>query len=244
MKRTLGTLAAAAGLIVGLSAVATAAVSPGKFNIGPYVGGYVFDRTQDYEGAVTAGARLGLDITKHFGAELGLGFVFTETTTAREEDAKINRYGLDLLYHLLPDSRLDPYLAAGFGGLNLGTEAGGRPTSKGAFDYGIGARYYLTDDIALRADVRHILFSSGQVRNNLEYTAGLSFSFDGRCCEEAKPAPVVAPAPPPPPAAPQANIAATPGEIIKGQNSTLNWTSQNAADCTIDQGIGKVQPQG
>ncbi len=257
MKHSLGTFAVTAGLVAGLSSVALAGVTPEKFSIGPYLGGYAFDRSQDYKGsAFTAGGKLGFDINKRFGIDLGIGTILADTKDPNSQDARIAKYGFDLLYHLLPDNRLVPYLAAGFGGLNLGTESGGKPTSRGAFDYGFGARYYLNDDIALRADVRHIIFSTGQVRNNFEYTAGISFFFDGRCCEDAKPvvvAPPTTPAPvpePPKPApapvvlAPTATIAAVPPAILSGQNATLNWSSQNATNCTIDQGIGTVQPQG
>lgn len=254
MKHSLGTFVVAAGMVAGLSTSALAGVTPEKFSISPYLGGYVFDRAQNYKtSAFTAGGKLGFDLTKHFGIDLGIGAILADTKDPNSQDATVAKYGLDLLYHLLPDSRFVPYLAAGFGGINLGTESNGQATSRGAFDYGIGARYYLNDDIALRADLRHIILSAGQVRNNLEYTAGISFFFDGRCCEEAKPVAVAPPPPapePPKPApapvviAPTATIAAVPAALISGQSATLNWSSQNATDCTIDQGIGKVQPQG
>lgn len=253
MKRVIKSSLVATGLVAGLSVPALAGVTPEKFSIGPYVGMHTVDSSQNYEGgAFTVGGRLGLDLSKRFGIEFGIGTILAETKGAGE-DVNLARYGVDFLYHLLPDNRLVPYLAAGYGGVNLGTETGGNKTSKGAFDYGIGARFYLTDDIALRADARHILYSEGSTRNNFELTAGVAFFFDGRCnCEVPKapePPPPPAPAPPKPaPApvakAPTATIAATPASVLRGQSATLNWSSENATDCTIDQGIGTVQPNG
>ena len=61
--------------------------------------------------------------------------------------------------------------------------------------------------------------------------------------EVVPPPPAPKPVPPPPPA-PIATIAISPSSIIKGDSATLSWSSQNAKECTIDQAVGKVQPQG
>ncbi|MBP1729069.1 MAG: peptidoglycan-binding lipoprotein, OmpA family, partial [Deltaproteobacteria bacterium] len=67
--------------------------------------------------------------------------------------------------------------------------------------------------------------------------------------EVVPPPPAPKPVPPPPapkpvPPAPTATIAISPSSIIKGESATLSWSSQNANDCTINQAVGKVQPQG
>lgn len=56
-----------------------------------------------------------------------------------------------------------------------------------------------------------------------------------------KPAPVVVPPPPPVPAA---KITANPVSIDKGAATSLVWSSENAADCTIMPGVGAVQQSG
>ena len=44
------------------------------------------------------------------------------------------------------------------------------------FDYGAGLKYFLSDTVALRGDVKQALFSEGgDARNNMEYTVGLTF---------------------------------------------------------------------
>jgi peptidoglycan-associated lipoprotein len=66
----------------------------------------------------------------------------------------------------------------------------------------------------------------------------------------------VAPAPPPqkqevtpaittaPLTAPAISLAVNPTAIEKGQSTTLSWTSSNAANVTIDNGVGTVEPSG
>lgn len=72
----------------------------------------------------------------------------------------------------------------------------------------------------------------------------------------SKPDPVAAPAPPPPPSppppppppppapAPAVSLSANPPAIDAGKCTTLFWTSENASDASIDQGIGGVGKSG
>jgi len=55
------------------------------------------------------------------------------------------------------------------------------------------------------------------------------------------PEPVVQPAPLP---APTSKLSITPSSIIKGQEATMAWTSQNATNCDVQPGVGMVKPQG
>ena len=69
------------------------------------------------------------------------------------------------------------------------------------------------------------------------------------CPRKAMPAPppVMAPPPvvvPPPPPAPTVSLSANPASIVEGNCTTLNWSSSDAAEATIDQGVGKVGPSG
>jgi peptidoglycan-associated lipoprotein len=63
-----------------------------------------------------------------------------------------------------------------------------------------------------------------------------------------KKAPVAAPPPPPPPpppaAAPTVTLTANPTTIERGGSSTLTWSSTNATNVAIDQGIGDVSTSG
>jgi peptidoglycan-associated lipoprotein len=62
-----------------------------------------------------------------------------------------------------------------------------------------------------------------------------------------KKTPVAPPPPPPPPAAkpaPTVTISAAPGTIQRGDSTTLQWSSQNATDLSIEPGVGKVDASG
>jgi len=69
------------------------------------------------------------------------------------------------------------------------------------------------------------------------------------CPKKAMPAPPPPPPPPPvvvppPPSAPTVSLSANPASIVEGKCSTLTWSSSNATGATIDQGVGKVDPNG
>lgn len=263
MKRTVTRLIIPLAVAAATTTVAHAGVTPGKLTFSPFIGGVFFDTNLDLDPSFLAGARLGYDVTKQFGYEFSYGIAPAQDSNT-SADITVARYGVDLLYRLLPDQRFVPYLAAGFGGINF--SGPGYDTKKGAFDYGVGLRYYLLDDIALRADVRHVITSVGQTASTLEISAGVVFPFEiGPCAspnpepvkplpppepkpvvkpEPPKPAP--APEPPPKPAipAPTATISATPPSILAKSSSTLSWASTNATACFIDPEIGVVPPQG
>jgi OOP family OmpA-OmpF porin len=159
------------------------------------------------------------------------------------------------LYHFMPDNKFVPYLAAGYGGVNF-TGAGQDKRVRSAFDAGLGAKYFLTDNFAFRADARGILYDRlNRWNGNLEYTLGAYIPFGGvrPVAKPVAPPPAPAPAPvvvpppapaPPPPAAPTASLTVSPASVTKGQPATLAWKSQNASACDIQPGIGAVPPQG
>ncbi len=70
---------------------------------------------------------------------------------------------------------------------------------------------------------------------------------NGLCPKKAMappPAPKAKPAPPPPPAAPMAQLSANPAAVDTGKCAMLTWSSENATERSIDQGIGTVSPSG
>jgi OOP family OmpA-OmpF porin len=146
-----------------------------------------------------------------------------------------------------------PYVAAGYAGMNL---KGNNPypetsKTKGVLDYGLGFKYFVTEDMAWRNDIRGLMYYYGKNdQHALEYTTGVYISFGGTPAVSKladpppPPAPVAKPVVAPPPPAPLASLTASPASIMKGQSSTLTWTSQNATSCDILPGIDSVQPQG
>jgi len=187
----------AVGLILfGLSTGATAELTPGMFSVSPLIGGYVFEGDQNLENSMTYGLGIGYHFTSKCALE-GL-FNFTDTETdpgGADVDALL--YRLDGLYHFSPASKLVPFLAAGIGAITIDPAVGASDTDFLA-SYGGGLKYFITDKIALRGDIRHII-PFDAVQNNLMITAGLAFLFGGQPpVQEAAPvekAQVVAKAP-------------------------------------------------
>lgn len=242
----------AAAAILTTASFASAANREGQFSVSPVIGGYTYEGKQHLDTSLIYGLRAGYNFTKNLGVEALFDYVNTEPTTATT-DVDMYRFGGELLYHFYPDNAFVPYLAAGFGGLNFDAK-GVDKRVRGAFDYGVGAKYFLNDSFALRGDVRHILYNmNDRTNNNVEYTLGAYIPFGGvkPAAKPVEPLPVPAPkvvetpAPVPAPApAPTAALKVTPATVTKGESATLTWKSQNASGCDIQPGIGQVPPQG
>jgi len=258
MKRKIALFAA--GSLLAMATFASAGNKAGSFSISPIIGGYTFDGVQHLDTNLVFGARAGYNFTKNLGVEALFDYVNpTESSKFSTRNIAMYRYGGELLYHFFPDNNFVPYVAAGYAGLNFDKED---KKTRGAADYGIGAKYFINDSFALRGDVRHIIYRMNhETMNNVEYTVGAYIPFGGAepAMKPVEPAPapapvaapvappVVEPAPapaPPPPAAPTASLSVAPASITKGETATLSWTSQNASKCDIQPSIGPVQPQG
>jgi OOP family OmpA-OmpF porin len=111
---------------------------------------------------------------------------------------------VEALYHFMPEGKLVPFLAAGMGGVHYDGSRGLGDRNKFTVDYGAGLKYFLMDNVALRADVRHVLPFNDRY-NDLLYTVGLAFSWGG----EKKPAVVAAKAAEPVP----------PGEVARDSDN-------------------------
>lgn len=196
-KKTICTLAAA--LILSTTA-AFGAVKEGSFSVTPLIGGYIFDGGTYLDPTLILGVRGGYNFTKHIGIEALYDYATpTEDKFGPRTDISMHRFGGQALYHFFPDSAFVPYLAAGYSGVKFDGNGISNKTH-GAFDYGVGAKYFLTDDVAIRGDVRHIIYGiNSGTYNDLEFTLGAYYQF-GAVAPVAKaiePAP--APAPPPEP---------------------------------------------
>ncbi len=235
---------AAAVLLLGLSQAAQAANKEGAFSLSPVVGGYTFESSQKLDTSLVLGGRAGYNFTERIGIEALIDYTHAKGKNGGSS-IDFYRYGGELLYHMFPKNDLVPYLAVGVGGVTA-SQGGG---NKLAFDYGLGAKYFMTDNLALRADVRGINYKYDKYKTNVEYTLGLYIPFTA---PKPAPAPVVAPpppppvvvAPPPPPPVPSSNLKAEPAKLVKGNTSTLTWSSTDTTDCEIQPGIGPVATSG
>ena len=251
MKKLTALILTCAALIA-MAASAIAGEREGAFSISPFAGGYTFDGVQHFNTSGVYGLLLGLDLTKNLGVEAVGDYVSTDGTR-NETSINSMSYRLDLLYNIMPDGPLVPYVAVGGGGITYGHGSDGLKISNRTTDAtvngGLGVKFFVTDSIALRGDARQVfvLESPDSPKYNWEYTAGVTFLLGGKTSPAPAPAPVAevqAAAPVPMPTAPSGNLSVAPSSITKGQPAILTWNSQNATACEIQPGIGAVEPQG
>jgi len=192
-------------LLLAMLTGAHAGVKAESFSISPYIGGYSFLGRDKLETMPVYGVRAGYNFTKHFGTEAVFDYIRTEgRRNSGIGDVDAVNYHLDALYHFMPDGPWVPYLAAGYGGHSRHYKGEGDVT-RGAFNYGLGLKYFVTDGMAVRGDLRHIMMDrEDHTWHNLEYSVGIDFMFGGvepmAAAVEPAPAPVVeeeAPAPVP-----------------------------------------------
>lgn len=208
-----------AGMLLAMTTAATAANKAETFSVSPVIGGITFEGKQHLETSPLYGLRLGYNITKAFGVEALFDYANTEGTRTNR-DVDFFRYGGELLYHFIPDSKLVPYVAAGYAGYNFkgDTATDSAARARGAFDYGAGLKYFLTDNLALRGDVRHLIYNTQQA---VEYTLGAYIPFGGPApvAKPVEPPPAPAP-PPPPPVQPKAEPAEAPPAPVPAAEPT------------------------
>jgi len=216
-----------------LATAAAADIRPESFTLSPLIGGHLFDEDQNLENAFFWSLGLGYNLTD----QAALEAVFSNTKADGESpgvnDTEVRTYRIDALYHFLPKQRLVPYLAVGFGAINLNPDTG--PSRKHFLaDVGGGVKYFLTDLIALRADLRYLL-DFPVPENNLLCSAGLYFQFGQ---PPAAPAPVVMEVPPPPPEPEPAAPLDSDGDGVFDQQDQCPDTPQgvkvNSIGCPLD----------
>ena len=151
----------------------------GTFTLDPFTGLYQFDSEQKLDLRSYYGLRAGYNFTDNVGLEAMFGYVPTETDSMAyvDRDVRVWRYGLDALYNFHPEGPFVPFISVGVGATQTKNTSDGMPDhGRGMFDYGVGLRYFLSDTVAIRGDVKQALFSEGgDARTNEEYTIGLTF---------------------------------------------------------------------
>jgi len=167
-------------LQLGVAAPALAENLGDTWTLTPFTGGYMFDNDQQLDMRSYYGVRGGYNFTDHWGVEAMFGGLRTETDlmTPADRDVDVYRYAVEGLYHFNPKGPWVPFLAVGYGGIHIDTPWPINDYDHGIFDYGAGIKYYVSDTVALRGDIRHGLYKeSGEMQNNIEYTVGVIFEF-------------------------------------------------------------------
>lgn len=178
-------------------------IKKGSFEVSPFVGYNFFENAQNLKDHPVYGGRLGYNFTKNYGIEGALEFINSAVDDASITGAKegqfrspvdavnLTFYHIDAVYHFMPDSKFTPFVVAGFGGAHYGTEISNHDMS--AFDFGVGAKYRVADNIAFRIDLRDNIvtevFPFEKAYHNIHASVGIVFAFGGKA--KSAPAPIV-----------------------------------------------------
>lgn len=179
----------------------------GRFELSPFAGYHMFQSKQNLDDAFTYGVRLGYGLTPHWSIEGAVSLVGSEVDdtslnatragqfSSPAGDVDLTLYQLDALYHFRPHSQFSPYVVLGYGAADYSPSISDKEMS--TFNLGVGAKYWVSDNLAMRFDLRdHYV---GEVfdnsYHNLSATVGITFAFGGKSrsaspvVEAARPAP-------------------------------------------------------
>lgn len=187
-------------------------IRAGSFEVNPYIGYNFFENSQNLNNAPVFGGRLGYNFTKYFGIEVAGQFLPTHVNDKGKLDNTEGQFGypmdrvdlysyhLDAIVHILPDRKFTPFIVAGFGGVHYSEKISTKDMA--AFNVGVGAKFSLTENIALRVDVQDYIVTEimQSTYHNIGVTAGVAFSFGGskpRPVAKSEPVAEAAPAPAP-----------------------------------------------
>ena len=194
-------------------------IRAGSFEVTPF-GGYNFFQTeQNLKDRPMFGGRLGYNFTNHFGVELAGEYIDTRVDNTSLTGAREGRYRspmdrvdmilyhIDAVYHFIPEGPFNPFMVLGFGGAHYDPKISTKDMA--AFNVGLGAKYWLTDNIALRFDVQDYLVTEimQETYHNIGAMIGITFAFGGKAkpapapVAKYEPKPEARPTPPPPPPA-------------------------------------------
>ena len=164
-------------------------IKAGSVEVTPFGGYNFFEKRQNLEDSPLIGGRLGYNFTNHFGIEGTWEFMKSyvdnkSTRFSREgqftspiNDVSITQFSGGLVYHFIPEARFNPYITAGYGVVHYSPKINNKNMS--VVNFGAGAKYWLTDHIAIRGDVRDNLILDETI-HSVETTLGVVFAFGGK----------------------------------------------------------------
>ena len=202
-KRLIG-LATLGALALG-AVPAMAQVTAGSQEVHAYAGEAFGDdltdrsitgRTPELDDDVTYGLRYGYNFTDAWGLELSLGRTNTSVIglPGGDTDLDLTTFDADAVYHFNSAGRFVQYVLAGVGYASadldrpiVGTASGVGPVrieddNGFTLNAGVGAKYFLTDNVSLRLDARYRYLDKVVDRfddslNTVETTLGVGYQF-------------------------------------------------------------------
>lgn len=181
---------AGVSLIAVLARSAAADDNKGRVEVGAQIGGMLFQGDAKYDpGHLFGGARVGYGLGQSLSAELGI-LAGSADVRGNSKDADLILPTLEAAYEFC-DGALCPFVAGGFGVLAADGPKGAN-NGEIVFPIGGGVKYFITDDLAARADARYMLNTEGGDEQHMGYyTGGISWFFGGekKVASAAKAAP-------------------------------------------------------
>jgi len=169
-------------LLLGMTSTSHAGFEPETYSFSPTIGFYDFDSHQGLKTGVAMGLRVSRYLTSRLAVEaLGL-LISAEAKTdeiAEHRNVAGLLYNIDGLYHFPVGDKWRPFLAVGFGGITVKGNVTGENNNLG-LNYGGGIKYLLSDQVALRADIRQVLVNDSHIEHDMFYTMGLEVAWGGR----------------------------------------------------------------
>ena len=167
-------------------------IRAGSFEVTPFAGYNFFENDQNLKDRPVFGGRFGYNITKNFGIELSGERIHTRVADSARTDmtegqfgspqdrVHVTFYNFDAVYHFMPEGNINPYISAGIGGTHYSPRISTKDMLN--IDFGGGVKAWLTDNIALRVDLRDHMVSEvlAERYHNLEATMGIVFAFGGK----------------------------------------------------------------
>lgn len=172
-----------------LPSPARAEIKAGSVELSPFMGYSFFEDRQNLKNSPIFGGRIGYNFTDRFGVEAAGQFspsrvddrsqAFTRQGqfTSPMDDVDVSMYHVDLLYHFMPKERFNPFVTAGYGVAHYSPNINSKSTMS-AVNAGVGAKYWVAENVALRVDVRDNMIFDEHI-HNMEATAGVVFRFGG-----------------------------------------------------------------
>lgn len=176
MKRSMRALVLMVALI-SWAGLASAEGAKYWFEVTPLGGWHMFEGNQHLDDGYTYGLALGLPINDRWTLEGGFAWIDSETEVGNV-DVEGQRYSVDALFHLMPDSAFRPFVLVGAGAIRLSPDGGKSDTDVMA-NYGAGVKFALMPNLDLRAEVRHVM-PFNDYYNNLVAQVGFTVSFGKR----------------------------------------------------------------
>ncbi len=183
--------------VLGISLVLAGALlaSDYSYEVSPMIGGVKPEGNLNIDDQFAYGVRLQMNDYDVMGLVPELSFDRTTDTDYETQvgDTVINRFGFNGLYDFKDFSdTLTPYLLIGLGYEDVEDEPRNDYDSSVYGNYGGGVKWKVSEDIALRAELKHLI-RTDDGGNELYYGIGISIPFGEKstaAVKEEKPAPI------------------------------------------------------